>query len=73
MTQNAISKELNFKLSWEGMLSDSLSLATIKFLNFMSLYSESLQHPPLPVLSASWCPCFICDWIYENRPYRHKK
>ena len=59
MTQNVISKELNFRLSWEGMLSDSQRLATIRFLNFMSLYSESLQYPSPPVLSASWCPCYV--------------
>ena len=59
MTQNAISKELNFKLSWKNMLSDSLPLASIRFLNFVILYSESLQHPSPLVLSAFWYPCFI--------------
>ena len=48
MTQNAISKELNFKLSWENMLSDSLPLATIRFLNFMSLHILRISSAPTP-------------------------
>ena len=25
------------------------------------------------LLSIILCNAVICDWIYENRPYRHKK
>ena len=58
--------EQKFNFFWESMLSDPLSLATIRFFSFMILYTQDLFSPPYWVAwdALGFCKFFINFLVY---------